>query len=63
MKFTNCDLSDIVKMTSENQARQIQLFDRKGSIAPGKDADLVILDEEHNVIMTICRGNIAYKRE
>lgn len=63
MKFTNCDLSDIVKMTSENQARQIQLFDRKGSIAPDKDADLVILDEEHNVIMTICRGNIAYKRE
>jgi N-acetylglucosamine-6-phosphate deacetylase len=63
MKFTNCSLSDIVKMTSENQARQIRLFERKGSIAPGKDADLVILDEEHNVIMTICRGNIAYKRK
>lgn len=62
MNFTNCTLSDIVKMTSENQAKHLGVFDRKGSITVGKDADLVILDENQNLRMTICRGEIAYEQ-
>ncbi|WP_420796296.1 amidohydrolase family protein [Bacillus methanolicus] len=38
------------------------VFDRKGSLAPGKDADIVILDENDEVFATFCRGKIAYKR-
>jgi N-acetylglucosamine-6-phosphate deacetylase len=62
ISYTNCSLADVVKMTAENPARQINIFDRKGSIENGKDADLIILDEENNLYMTICRGKIAFKR-
>ena len=32
-------------MLTENPAKLIGIFDKKGSIEDGKDADLVILDE------------------
>ncbi|MEW9671165.1 N-acetylglucosamine-6-phosphate deacetylase [Ammoniphilus sp. 3BR4] len=61
MSATRCDLRDIVRMTSENPAKQLGLFDRKGSLRPGKDADLVVLDEQLRVKMTYCRGKLAYR--
>jgi N-acetylglucosamine-6-phosphate deacetylase len=39
------------------------MFDRKGSISEGKDADLVVLDENLEVAMTFCRGVKAFERE
>ncbi|MDR0448679.1 MAG: N-acetylglucosamine-6-phosphate deacetylase [Treponema sp.] len=51
-----------LKMASENPARSIGIFDRKGSIAPGKDADLVILDNQFNVLLTIKGGRIVYRK-
>ena len=59
----NCGFSawEALKMASENPARAIGVFDRKGSIATGKDADLVILDGQLNVKMTIKAGHIVYK--
>ncbi|MBE3102847.1 MAG: N-acetylglucosamine-6-phosphate deacetylase [Bacilli bacterium] len=63
MKYaTGCTLSELVAMTSTNAAIQLGLSN-KGSIEPGRDADLTIIDENWNVQMTICRGNIAYTRE
>jgi N-acetylglucosamine-6-phosphate deacetylase len=62
LSYTNCTLADVVKMTAVNPAKQINVFDRKGSIKKGKDADLIILDEENQLYMTICRGKLAYKR-
>lgn len=37
-------LDTFLKITSENAARRYGLFDRKGSIEPGKDADLILID-------------------
>ena len=58
----NNDLSykEIAAITSANAAKQLNVFDRKGSIAEGKDADLVVLDQEDRVVMTICKGTIAF---
>lgn len=56
LQFTGCDLLDAVKMASENPAKVLGIFDKKGSIAIGKDADLVVVDEHFNVVMTICGG-------
>lgn len=63
MAFTGCMLSDVVQIGSVNPAKQLNVYDRKGSITPGKDADLVILDQDFNVVMTFCRGELAYKKE
>ncbi|WCK53546.1 N-acetylglucosamine-6-phosphate deacetylase [Aneurinibacillus sp. Ricciae_BoGa-3] len=59
--YTGCSLEEIVQMTSTNPARQIGVFDRKGSLAEGKDADIVVLNEDNGVVLTLCRGRIAYK--
>ncbi|WP_445486787.1 N-acetylglucosamine-6-phosphate deacetylase [Niallia sp. 03133] len=60
MSFTGCSLEDAVYMGAYNPARQIGILDRKGSIQSGKDADLVVLNGENKVVMTICRGQIAF---
>ncbi|GEN33494.1 N-acetylglucosamine-6-phosphate deacetylase [Aneurinibacillus danicus] len=60
LRFTGCPLEDIVHMTAVNPAKQLGLFARKGSISPGKDADLVVLDRKNEVVLTICRGQIAF---
>lgn len=61
--FTKCTIEDVIEMTSVNPAKQLNIFHRKGSLAQGKDADIVILDEQLNVFMTVCRGSIAFNRE
>lgn len=63
MSFTGCSLHDIMVMTAINPAKQLNVFDRKGSIQVGKDADLVLLDLEHDVHMTFCRGLLAYTKQ
>ncbi|WP_442596234.1 N-acetylglucosamine-6-phosphate deacetylase [Neobacillus sp. D3-1R] len=63
MKFTGCTLQEIVQMASENPAKQLGIFDRKGSIKPEKDADLVVLDEKGEVKLTFCRGVLAYHNQ
>ena len=59
LSYTNCSLEEAIIMASLNPAKQLHLDDKKGSIKEGKDADLVILNEENEVVMTICRGEIA----
>ena len=39
-----------------NPARCIGVDDRKGAISVGKDADLVVLDNDYSVIQTYCMG-------
>lgn len=60
ISYTGCTLGEAVQMASANPARQLNVFNRKGSIAVGKDADLVILNEDYDVCMTFCNGFIAY---
>jgi N-acetylglucosamine-6-phosphate deacetylase len=61
--YTSCPLEDAIEMASVNPAKQLNMYDRKGSIAVGKDADIVILDEQLEVYMTLCHGAIAFNRE
>ncbi|KKI93527.1 N-acetylglucosamine-6-phosphate deacetylase [Bacillus sp. SA1-12] len=62
-KFAQCDIKSSIKMASENPAKQLNVFDRKGSISVGKDADIVVLDEQMDVYMTLCKGKVAYSKE
>jgi N-acetylglucosamine-6-phosphate deacetylase len=63
MEFSHISLEEAVKLASENPAKQLKMFNRKGSIAEGKDADLVILDENYDVSMAYCRGVNSYNRD
>ncbi|TCP30198.1 N-acetylglucosamine 6-phosphate deacetylase [Scopulibacillus darangshiensis] len=63
MAFTAAKLEDIVEMGSVNPAMQCGVYDRKGSITRGKDADLIILDDNNQLVMTICRGVVTYRQE
>jgi N-acetylglucosamine-6-phosphate deacetylase len=55
-------LPEAVRMVTRNPARVLGLEERKGSLSPGADADLVVLDEELRVAMTVVRGQVAYRR-
>lgn len=63
MKFANLTLPEVVKLVTMNPAKELGLHHRKGSIEAGKDADLVVLNEKYDPILTICRGGIAFKGE
>ena len=47
--LTGLPLEEVLPVLTENPARLIGVWDRKGSIAEGKDADLVVLDGEDRV--------------
>ena len=49
-----------VRMASANPARHLGVYDRKGSIEYGKDADLLIFDENVNVKSVYIRGKQAF---
>jgi N-acetylglucosamine-6-phosphate deacetylase len=53
-------LAQAIAMLSINPARSVNVADRKGCIAVGYDADLVILDRDLQLGGTICRGTLAY---
>ena len=50
-------LEEILPALTENPAREMGLWEKKGSIAPGKDADLVFLDENNCVAQVYARGS------
>lgn len=49
-------LEEILMTLTENPAKEMGLWDSKGSIADGKDADLVLLDDECNICHVFARG-------
>ena len=60
VKFTGEGVERVLPLLTINPARLIGLDYRKGSIATGKDADLVALDDELNVKATYVAGRCVY---
>jgi len=63
LQYTERSLAELIPMFTENPARLIGVFDRVGSIEPNKDADLVFLDEDCDVVRTFAKGRQCYVRE
>jgi N-acetylglucosamine-6-phosphate deacetylase len=61
MAATGARLDTVWPATSRNAARQVGLAARKGALAPGMDADLVLLDEALNVRLTVVGGEVVYQ--
>ncbi len=54
-------LNECVNCASLNPATTLGIDDRKGSIEVGKDADIILLDENFEVQKTIIGGKIKYE--
>jgi N-acetylglucosamine-6-phosphate deacetylase len=55
-------LAEAVQMACSIPARLIDVDDRKGSLMPGKDADVLVIDEQVTVYLTIVKGQVVYKK-
>lgn len=58
----DASLCEIISMVTINPAKDINIYDKKGSIEKGKDSDIVIFDKDINIRMTIVEGNIVYQK-
>ncbi|PKP60259.1 hypothetical protein CVT91_05390 [Candidatus Atribacteria bacterium HGW-Atribacteria-1] len=56
------NIKESVRMTSLNPARLLGLDKDRGSLTPGKRADIVILDDNFNIIHTIKKGRVIYSK-
>ena len=63
VKFTGESVEKVLPLLTANPARLIGMDHRKGSIAPGKDADMVVLDQDLNVTATYVAGVNVYAGE
>lgn len=51
-------LSDALKLVTKNPARRLGIFERKGSVEEGKDADLAVLTEDLELENLLARGKM-----
>lgn len=58
---TGQPLANVWQASSLNAARSAGVSGRKGSLEIGKDADLVLVDANINVQMTVTEGEIVYR--
>lgn len=56
--WTGRPLEDVLPMVTLNPARVAGVAERKGTLAPGKDADLVVLDDRFSVALSMVRGRV-----
>ncbi|HBE77837.1 MAG TPA: N-acetylglucosamine-6-phosphate deacetylase [Firmicutes bacterium] len=58
IQYTDCTLTDAFKMATYNPARFLGINKRKGSLYPGKDADMVIMTNDLEVVATMVGGEM-----
>jgi N-acetylglucosamine-6-phosphate deacetylase len=59
-EFTGCTLEEAINSASKNPAKLLGL--NKGDIEKGKDPDIIILDNDNSVFLTIVNGRVVYRK-
>jgi N-acetylglucosamine-6-phosphate deacetylase len=59
-EFTGCTLEEAINSASKNPAKLLGL--NKGDIEKGKDPDIIILDNDNSVFLTIVNGKVVYRK-
>ena len=62
MVSADLTLHQALKMATAVPARALGIGNRKGTIAEGMDADLIILDDQVGVWLTMVEGKVVYRR-
>lgn len=61
MTMADIPLMDAVRMITSTPARIMKVADKKGSLAEGKDADILIFDKDIKIKKTIIMGRVVYE--
>lgn len=62
MKAAQVPLEEALQMATIVPAQSLGLATRKGSLEPGKDADIILLDDALEIVLTMVRGEVVYRR-
>ena len=63
IQLADVPLCDAVRMITSTPATIMGVSDRKGALAPGKDADIVLFDDQINIHCTMIGGEVVYTKE
>ena len=63
LDYTDLPVNEVFNMASLNPATAIHCEDRLGSLEAGKDADIIITDQDINILKTIKKGRLIYAVE
>jgi N-acetylglucosamine-6-phosphate deacetylase len=63
ISYTGCSLAQAVRTVTATPATVLGIANRKGQIAPGFDADLVLLSPGFDVEATFVDGSVVYSKE
>jgi len=61
INLADVPLYQAVKMMTATPAKNIGMFSTKGSLSTGKDADIIIFDDDINVSTVIVGGEVTFK--
>lgn len=61
VKMAAVPITDAVKMLTTTPARILNVSDTKGELIAGKDADIVIFDDDFTIQKTIIQGKVVYE--
>lgn len=61
VRLAGVSICDAVKMLTATPARIMGVLDRKGTLEPGKDADVVLFDDDFNVLTVIIAGKVFFQ--
>lgn len=61
-EFSGCTLAEAINTASLVPAKVLGIDDKKGTIAQGKDGDLVLIDEDFTVWKTFVNGKVVYEK-
>ena len=61
VEFTIAGVPEAIQMATVTPARSIGVVNRKGVLEPGKDADIILLDDDLNVLKTLVAGEVVYE--
>ncbi len=63
MKWLHLDLPEAIRLLTYNPAKVLGLNNKKGLLAPGYDADFIVLDNELEIIQTWINGKCFFKKK
>ncbi|MBD0377272.1 MAG: N-acetylglucosamine-6-phosphate deacetylase [Flavisolibacter sp.] len=63
VQMAGVPLTEAVRMMTSTPARIMKVDKAKGSLIEGKDADIVLFDEDIDIKLTMIKGRIVYEKE